>query len=98
MPVNRDVVADGYGVMDRRRRYAARHRALGLCVDCSRPAEPGVAMCAYHRQKAVRQRRRHYKLFKTTGRCGYCGRPLSSDETGYVVHQRQACSPNRRKI
>jgi len=37
--------------MDRKQRYRERHKKLGLCVNCSREAEPGKTRCAVCNKK-----------------------------------------------
>jgi len=43
------------------RRYAERHKQLGLCISCSKPIVKGTTQCKYHLEK-TKQRWEKYKL------------------------------------
>lgn len=69
--------------------YKAKHKSVGLCVDCSDWALPGRIRCKKHQEslrplmrkalRKIRARRRD------EGRCTSCGVPLHSDmDTGKV--------------
>ena len=51
---------NGHGLpTDPRRRYQARHRAMGLCTVCPRPLAKGsIVFCEWHRQKNRLRKRR----------------------------------------
>ena len=58
-------------------RYRARHRAVGLCVHCSRTSAPGHADCEVclqrGRESRPAQRRATAASRRATGRCMTCG-------------------------
>jgi len=43
------------------REYYYRHKSKGLCIDCPRPALPGLSRCKYHHEKMLEAHRRYYK-------------------------------------
>jgi hypothetical protein len=47
--------------------YRQRHRALGLCSDCSRPAAPGRSMCQLHLDTNNQRARDTYRFYKSMG-------------------------------
>lgn len=59
---------------DPRRKYQARHRAMGLCTVCPRPLAKGsVVFCEWHRQKnRLRKRRLRGPIL-----CRKCRKPLA---------------------
>jgi len=59
---------------DPRRRYQARHRAMGLCTVCPRPLAKGsIVFCEWHRQKnRLRKRRLRGPIL-----CRRCRKPLA---------------------
>ncbi len=64
-------------LVDPRKRYQARHKAMGLCSLCPRPLAKGsTAYCDWHREKN-RQRKRRLR-----GRvlCRRCRKPLAEAE------------------
>lgn len=59
---------------DPRRRYQARHRAMGLCTVCPRPlAEGSLVFCERHRRKNRLQKRR----LRGPILCRRCRKPLA---------------------
>jgi hypothetical protein len=59
---------------DSRRKYQARHKAMGLCTVCPRPLVKGsVVFCEWHRQKnRLRKRRLRGPIL-----CRKCRKPLA---------------------
>ena len=82
--------------MDKRLAYKLRHKKLGLCTDCSRPAKPGGSQCKMHTAKYTIRTIKCIKRRLDNGLCRYCGRPLTSEDSGFKTHNRQACSPYRK--
>lgn len=74
-------------LIDPRKRYQVRHKAMGLCTLCPRPlAEGSTAYCDWHREKN-RQRKRRLR-----GRilCRKCRKPLAEAQRrpGARYHRR----------
>ena len=74
--------------------YRKRHKALGLCVVCTRPAIKGKTLCEIHRFKTSKSQKKNYTTEKRharmvayadrhrmAGLCANCGRPAIP---GYV--------------
>ena len=75
-------------------RYVKKHKKLGLCEHCPRPALPGLALCAYHKAKRKKnnaiwyQKNKEAKKAKTknlyydrlnSGLCVSCGTAINKD-------------------
>jgi hypothetical protein len=98
--MNRDVL--------RKRELRQERKGKGLCIDCGKPAFPGVVRCvgclykrkqsqvAYKRRnrevEAQKDRERRAKWIQE-GRCGRCGAPLIENETNYC----SACLAGRHQ-
>jgi len=57
-------------------RYKERHRALGLCVECSLPAQKPHILCEDHHQNHNERSRRLRAMNKVEGCCPMCGHKL----------------------
>lgn len=69
--------------------YKARHKAKGLCVDCSEPAVPEKNKCKKHRlEDLLRTRVRHSK-HKAAGLCSYCNE--------YALPGKSLCEKHRNQ-
>ena len=71
-------------------RYRNKHRAKGLCQDCSRIALVGHSRCAIHNNRnAVNSKepnKKRRKQWKAEGRCSRCGTSLIESEGAYCVN------------
>jgi len=71
--------------MDRRKKYRELHKKLGLCIDCSNPARPGVLRCRkcsikmHEYDIKKRDRKAQRERYKKMGKCPRCGKPLDRD-------------------
>ena len=91
--------------------FKARHKALGLCVDCKNMAEPGKLRCRKHLDmncKSVKNRPNYAPAMRTKdaqrrireGICLDCSRPSEPYRQYCKLHmeQRQARTVKYRKV
>jgi len=90
------VKSDGKHFQSAKNRYKQRHRELGLCVDCSRPAVPGKALCEVHIATRKERDGRAVIYRIENGLCSLCGHPLGAQDSGFTTHNRNECKPSRR--
>ena len=77
--------------------YKKKHKELGLCVDCGRPALPGFVRCIIHNEnnraqcykwfqnnydKILERNRKTKQIYRDTNRCCSCGTPLGEQDEG----------------
>ena len=82
-------------------KYKQKHKELGLCVDCSRPALKDTNLCWLHEMKQNKRTNSYYyenldkvkakRNIKYQGRkdrheCPDCGRPLTEEDGVYCVN------------
>ena len=84
---------------DGRAKYKRKHKQLGLCVECSRPAIPGRTLCKIHSahnsercsksyydnlDKRRREMKRRREQYRKDGRCIMCSAYLQEEDEGFV--------------
>jgi len=92
--------------------YKQRHRELGLCVECSKPALKNRTKCKRHLANNIvfslkwrAANRKHYNKWQLEykqkrikdGRCRDCGRPMIEEEQPGLYHTCMNCRARIRR-
>jgi hypothetical protein len=63
-------------------KYQQKHRSLGLCIRCSRPAFNGSTLCLVHSRNNNLRRKNH----RLQGICIFCSKPAMPDRAYCYYH------------
>lgn len=77
--------------------YKARHKSLGLCIECGNKAEFNRVRCEKCGKKMNKSANKCHATRADRGLCHECGKPLGTSDSGFKSHNRAACKPSRRK-